>query len=140
MRSCRAGRCTRCVRGHRGRGRLAAGQPADQKIKKDGGPGAVDPDDREPDILATVGGLPDQPYCVGFAAESHDLARQRARKLARKGVPLVVGNIGPGHLRPRRQHLLLVDADGVQPRWRRPQAQPGAQAGAQRNRRDGLAP
>jgi len=26
-----------------------------------------------PDILAAVARLPDRPYCVGFAAESHDL-------------------------------------------------------------------
>jgi phosphopantothenoylcysteine decarboxylase/phosphopantothenate--cysteine ligase len=35
-------------------------------------------------------------YCVGFAAESHDLlARTPRAKRVRKGVPLLVGNIGP---------------------------------------------
>jgi phosphopantothenoylcysteine decarboxylase/phosphopantothenate--cysteine ligase len=34
-------------------------------------------------------------YCVGFAAESHDLLAHATAKRLRKGVPLLVGNIGP---------------------------------------------
>ena len=33
--------------------------------------------------------------CVGFAAESQDLLAHAQAKLERKGVPLIVGNIGP---------------------------------------------
>jgi hypothetical protein len=40
---------------------------------------------------------------VGFAAESQNLLATRTAKRARKGVPLLVGNLGPSHLRPRRQ-------------------------------------
>jgi phosphopantothenoylcysteine decarboxylase/phosphopantothenate--cysteine ligase len=32
---------------------------------------------------------------VGFAAESHDLVNNAQAKRARKGMPLLVGNIGP---------------------------------------------
>jgi len=86
---------------------------ADQKIKKDGsGQAPSIPMAENPDILATVARLPDRPYCVGFAAESHDLARHAREKLARKNVPLVVGNLGPATFGRDDNTLLLVDADG----------------------------
>ena len=66
------------------------------------------------DILATVARLPEgqRPWCVGFAAESHDLPRHARDKLQRKGVPLVVGNIGPATFGRDDNTLLLVDAAG----------------------------
>ena len=66
------------------------------------------------DILATVARLPaaERPWCVGFAAESHDLARHARAKLERKGVPLIVGNLGPATFGRDDNTLLLVDADG----------------------------
>jgi phosphopantothenoylcysteine decarboxylase/phosphopantothenate--cysteine ligase len=91
---------------------------ADQKIKKDGS--GQTPELRfteNPDILATVaqsaraqsGAL----YCVGFAAESHDLLAHASAKRVRKGVPLLVGNIGPATFGQDDNALLLVDADGA---------------------------
>jgi phosphopantothenoylcysteine decarboxylase/phosphopantothenate--cysteine ligase len=65
-----------------------------------------------PDILAAVARLPGRPYCVGFAAESHDVARHAREKLQRKNVPLVVGNLGPATFGRDDNTLLLVDADG----------------------------
>ncbi len=65
-----------------------------------------------PDILAAVARLPRPPYCVGFAAESHDLARHAREKLRRKNVPLVVGNLGPATFGRDDNALLLVDAQG----------------------------
>ena len=65
-----------------------------------------------PDILAAVARLPEAPYCVGFAAESHDLARHAREKLQRKNVPLVVGNLGPATFGRDDNALLLVDAQG----------------------------
>jgi phosphopantothenoylcysteine decarboxylase/phosphopantothenate--cysteine ligase len=66
------------------------------------------------DILATVARLPEaqRPWCVGFAAESHDLARHARDKLQRKGVPLIVGNLGPATFGRDDNTLLLVDAAG----------------------------
>jgi phosphopantothenoylcysteine decarboxylase / phosphopantothenate---cysteine ligase len=86
---------------------------AERKIKKDGR-GSVPGIEltENPDILATVARLPDRPYCVGFAAESHDLARHAREKLQRKNVPLVVGNLGPATFGRDDNALLLVDADG----------------------------
>jgi phosphopantothenoylcysteine decarboxylase/phosphopantothenate--cysteine ligase len=65
-----------------------------------------------PDILAAVAKLPGGPYCVGFAAESHDLVRHAREKRLRKGVPLIVGNLGPATFGRDDNTLLLVDADG----------------------------
>jgi phosphopantothenoylcysteine decarboxylase/phosphopantothenate--cysteine ligase len=65
-----------------------------------------------PDILAAVAKLPDRPYCVGFAAESQDVARHAREKLQRKNVPLIVGNLGPATFGRDDNTLLLVDAQG----------------------------
>jgi phosphopantothenoylcysteine decarboxylase/phosphopantothenate--cysteine ligase len=65
-----------------------------------------------PDILAAVARLPNRPYCVGFAAESHDLAKHAREKLLRKNVPLMVGNLGPATFGRDDNTLLLVDAHG----------------------------
>jgi phosphopantothenoylcysteine decarboxylase/phosphopantothenate--cysteine ligase len=92
---------------------------AEHKIKKDGsGDLPVLQFTENPDILAGVaqseraqsGGL----FCVGFAAESHDLLHHAKAKLARKGVPLLVGNIGPATFGQDDNALLLVDAHGSQ--------------------------
>ena len=90
-------------------------QPAGQKMKKDGSGRAPTLSLTEnPDILAAVARLPEdtRPYCVGFAAESHDLARHAREKRARKGIPLIVGNLGPATFGRNDNRLLLVDADG----------------------------
>lgn len=89
-------------------------QPAERKLKKDGSgqPPALTFVEN-PDILATVAALPRARsgalYCVGFAAESHDLLAHAQAKRARKGVPLLVGNIGPATFGRDDNALLLVD-------------------------------
>ena len=88
---------------------------ADGKIKKDGsGRVAALELVENRDILATVARLPaaERPWCVGFAAESHDLLRHARDKLARKGVPLIVANLGPATFGRDDNTLLLVDAQG----------------------------
>jgi phosphopantothenoylcysteine decarboxylase/phosphopantothenate--cysteine ligase len=67
-----------------------------------------------PDILAAVACLPEaeRPYCVGFAAESHDIVRHAREKLVRKGVPLIVANDGPATFGRDHNALVLVDAGG----------------------------
>lgn len=52
-------------------------------------------------------------FCVGFAAESHDLLANAQAKRQRKGVPLLVGNIGPATFGQDDNALLLVDAQGA---------------------------
>ena len=86
---------------------------AGHKIKKAGGKAAPGIEMAEnPDILAAVARLPDAPYCVGFAAESHDLLKHAREKLERKKVPLIVGNLGPATFGRDDNALLLVDARG----------------------------
>jgi phosphopantothenoylcysteine decarboxylase/phosphopantothenate--cysteine ligase len=88
---------------------------AEHKIKKDGSGRPPTLEFAEnPDILATVARLPaaERPWCVGFAAESHDLVRHAREKLARKGVPLIVANLGPATFGRDDNTLLLVDAQG----------------------------
>ena len=92
---------------------------AEKKIKKDGS-GVVPSLSfvENPDILATLaqssrarsGDL----FCVGFAAESQDLLANAQAKLLSKGVPLLVGNIGPATFGQDDNALLLVEASGVQ--------------------------
>jgi phosphopantothenoylcysteine decarboxylase/phosphopantothenate--cysteine ligase len=92
-------------------------QVADQKIKKDGsGQPPTMAFVENTDILATVAQSPRAQsgalYCVGFAAESHDLLTHATAKRLRKGVPLLVGNIGPATFGKDDNALLLVDANG----------------------------
>ena len=65
-----------------------------------------------PDILAAVARLPKPPFCVGFAAESNDLIANAREKLVRKGVPLIVANLGPATFGRDDNALTLVDASG----------------------------
>ena len=92
-------------------------QVATEKIKKDGsGSMPAIQWQENPDILAEVAASPRAQtgalYCVGFAAESHDLQAHAQAKRLRKGVPLMVGNIGPATFGADDNALLLVDAQG----------------------------
>ncbi|HOZ66357.1 MAG TPA: bifunctional phosphopantothenoylcysteine decarboxylase/phosphopantothenate--cysteine ligase CoaBC [Burkholderiaceae bacterium] len=101
---------------------------ADQKLKKDGSGDVPQLSFVEnPDILATIaqsprgkqglagegigvkGGL----FCVGFAAESENLLVNAQAKRLRKGIPLLVGNIGPATFGQDDNTLLLVDETKV---------------------------
>ncbi len=92
---------------------------AEQKIKKTAKGNTPELQFTEnPDILGEVaksaraqsGAL----FCVGFAAESHDLQKHAQAKREKKGVPLLVGNIGPAAFGSDENALLLVDAQGTQ--------------------------
>lgn len=65
-----------------------------------------------PDILAAVAGLHSPPYCVGFAAESEKLAEHAEAKRRRKGIPLIVANLGPATFGRDDNALLLIDEQG----------------------------
>ncbi|CAG9176161.1 Coenzyme A biosynthesis bifunctional protein CoaBC [Cupriavidus laharis] len=87
---------------------------AQQKLKK-----ANDTDTptlqfvQNPDILATVAARADAPYCVGFAAESENLEQYGEQKRRRKGVPLLVGNIGHHTFGLDDNEIVLFDAAGM---------------------------
>ena len=87
--------------------------PAHAKVKKQGGQSAPSIELTEnPDILAAVARLPEPPYCIGFAAETHDLLRHAREKRERKNVPLIVANLGPATFGREDNALTLVDALG----------------------------
>ncbi|CAG2129468.1 Coenzyme A biosynthesis bifunctional protein CoaBC [Cupriavidus yeoncheonensis] len=87
---------------------------AQQKLKK-----ANDTDTptlqfvQNPDILAAVAARADAPYCVGFAAESENLEQYGEQKRQRKGVPLLVGNIGHHTFGLDDNEIVLFDAAGM---------------------------
>ena len=87
-----------------------------QKIKKqDGGDAPRLTFAQNPDILATVAATtsPDGwPYCVGFAAESDNLIDHGTVKRVRKGIPLLVGNIGPQTFGQDENAIVLFDESG----------------------------
>jgi phosphopantothenoylcysteine decarboxylase/phosphopantothenate--cysteine ligase len=85
-----------------------------RKLKKTegGGPPALE-FAQNPDILASVAAMPGGPYCVGFAAETEDLEANAQDKRRRKGVPLLVGNIGQATFGRDDNELLLIDAQGT---------------------------
>ena len=93
-------------------------QAATQKIKKDGsGQMPAMQWTENPDILAeaasTERARKGDLFCVGFAAESHDLLAHAQAKLQRKQVPLIVGNIGSETFGADDNALLLVDEHGA---------------------------
>jgi len=92
-------------------------QAAGEKIKK-GGQGLQSFDWVEnPDILAEAAACSQAQlgdlYCVGFAAETQYLQAQAQAKRERKGVPLMVGNLGPATFGQDDNALLVIDEHGV---------------------------
>lgn len=93
---------------------------ADRKIKKTAErrtPGAIELVEN-PDILATVAALPAsgalrKPFCVGFAAESHDLEAHARDKLERKQLDMVCANLGPATFGRDDNALLMIERAGA---------------------------
>jgi len=89
---------------------------SEQKMKKtDGGAPPELKFEQNPDILAAVAAttsLAGYPYCVGFAAESENLVQFGAAKREKKGVPLLVGNIGPQTFGQDDNTVILFDENG----------------------------
>ena len=93
-------------------------KPAKEKIKRQGNQAPNLEFVANPDILLDVvkaaktkAGKP-YPYCVGFAAESTDLENHANEKRQRKGIPMIVGNIGPDTFGSDLNQLLVIDSAG----------------------------
>jgi phosphopantothenoylcysteine decarboxylase / phosphopantothenate---cysteine ligase len=92
---------------------------AAQKIKK--GDGAVSLElEENPDILAWVAALPKPPFCVGFAAESENLAQYAEEKRRKKRVPLIAANLAQDALGADENAITLYDERGEHPLGRGP--------------------
>lgn len=48
--------------------------------------------ERNPDVLAGVTAMPEHPFAVGFAAETHDVERNALDKLRRKSLDMIAAN------------------------------------------------
>jgi phosphopantothenoylcysteine decarboxylase/phosphopantothenate--cysteine ligase len=88
--------------------------PAAHKIKKGAASLALELV-ANPDILAEVAARPDAPFCVGFAAESRNLAEYAEGKRRAKQLPLVVGNLVQDGLGGATNAVTLFDAGGAHP-------------------------
>jgi phosphopantothenoylcysteine decarboxylase / phosphopantothenate---cysteine ligase len=93
--------------------------PSAQKIKKANGHLSLELEEN-PDILAWVAAQPQAPFCVGFAAESENLAQNAKAKLAKKKLPLIVGNLAQEALGRDESAITLYDAEGEHPLGRGP--------------------
>ena len=94
-------------------------EPAAQKIKKSGAALHLQLDPN-PDILAEVASLPDAPFCVGFAAESHDLDTYAEGKRQAKRLPMLVGNLVSDGMGGDENTVIIYDEEGPHPLPRAP--------------------
>src|SRR5688500_9904106 len=85
--------------------------PSPQKIKKGNGAPRLELEEN-PDILAWVAALPKPPFCVGFAAESENLAANAKAKLASKKLALIAANIAQDAIGRDDNAITLYDAKG----------------------------
>jgi phosphopantothenoylcysteine decarboxylase/phosphopantothenate--cysteine ligase len=93
-----------------------------QKIKKGNG-GLSLVLEENPDILAWVAALPRPPFCVGFAAESENLAQYAAEKRAKKRVPLIAANLAHEAIGADDNAITLFDGGGEHALGRGPKLQ-----------------
>ena len=90
---------------------------ASQKIKRQEQSGLHLEFRSNPDILLDMAKLANRkskPYCVGFAAETDRLGKHSKEKRIRKGIPMIVGNIGPATFGLDTNEILVVDEKGNQ--------------------------
>ncbi|TMH02088.1 MAG: bifunctional phosphopantothenoylcysteine decarboxylase/phosphopantothenate--cysteine ligase CoaBC [Betaproteobacteria bacterium] len=67
------------------------------------------------DILATVAGRRDPPFCVGFAAETNDVNENAEAKRRRKKVPLLIANRAHDALGKDENQVTMLDDAGTHP-------------------------
>ncbi len=67
------------------------------------------------DILATVAGRRDPPFCVGFAAETNDVNENAEAKRRRKKVTLLIANRAQDTLGKDENQVTMLDDAGAHP-------------------------
>jgi phosphopantothenoylcysteine decarboxylase/phosphopantothenate--cysteine ligase len=95
--------------------------PSGRKIKKSGEPLQIK---LKPtvDILAQVAKIPGGPFCVGFAAESENLAEYAQAKRKRKGIPMIVANLVQHAIGREENEVTIYDDAGAHPLARAPKS------------------
>jgi phosphopantothenoylcysteine decarboxylase/phosphopantothenate--cysteine ligase len=89
-----------------------AKDPSPRKLTKANGAALRLELEENPDILATIAAMKKAPFCVGFAAESEDLARNAMAKRARKKIPLLAANLAQDGLGGDENAIRLYDDGG----------------------------
>src|SRR5258706_362940 len=74
------------------------------------------------DILAHVAALANGPFCVGFAAESENLADYAQAKRARKKIPMIVANLVQHAIGKEENEVTIYDDAGAHPLARAPKS------------------
>jgi phosphopantothenoylcysteine decarboxylase / phosphopantothenate---cysteine ligase len=94
--------------------------PSPHKIKKGNGKDLALQLEENPDILAWVASQPKPPFCVGFAAESDNLAQNARDKRAKKHLPLLAANLAAEAIGKDENAITLYDNRGEHPLGRGP--------------------
>jgi phosphopantothenoylcysteine decarboxylase/phosphopantothenate--cysteine ligase len=92
-----------------------------RKIKKSAEPMEIKLKPTE-DILAYVAGLKDGPFCVGFAAETENLADYAQAKRARKKIPMIVANLLQHTIGKEENEVTIYDDAGAHTLARAPKS------------------
>ena len=87
---------------------------ASRKLKKSAEPMELKLKPTE-DILAYVAALPNAPFCVGFAAESENLADYAQAKRAKKKIPMIVANLVQHTIGKEENEVTIYDDAGAHP-------------------------
>ena len=95
--------------------------PSGRKIKKSAEPMELQLKPTE-DILAYVAALPKGPFCVGFAAESENLAEYAQSKRARKKIPMIVANLVQHTIGKEENEVTIYDDSGAHALARAPKS------------------
>ncbi len=85
--------------------------PSDSKLKKTDHSLHIDLKPTT-DILAWVASLPKPPYCVGFAAESHNVLEYARTKRIKKNIPMIVANHAPSALGADTNAVTIISGTG----------------------------
>ncbi|MEP7063050.1 MAG: bifunctional phosphopantothenoylcysteine decarboxylase/phosphopantothenate--cysteine ligase CoaBC [Betaproteobacteria bacterium] len=87
---------------------------SDRKLKKNGKSMslALKP---TTDILALVASRKNPPFCVGFAAESHDIEKFADEKRRKKKLPLIIANRAQDAMGSDTNEVVLLDDRGAHP-------------------------
>ncbi len=95
--------------------------PSERKLKKSGEPMEIR---LKPtvDILAQVAKMPGGPFCVGFAAESENLAEYAQAKRKRKSIPMIVANLVQHTIGREENEVTIYDDAGAHPMARAPKS------------------
>jgi phosphopantothenoylcysteine decarboxylase/phosphopantothenate--cysteine ligase len=75
------------------------------------------------DILAWVAKLEEGPFCVGFAAETENLADYAQAKRARKHIPMIVANLLQNTIGRDDNEVTIYDDAGAHTIARAPKSQ-----------------